>query len=168
MKASSLLSLITAFAFAIGLLSAHAIAPASEREVIANLTRATVFIRTPSGHGSGFVISTNGYVLTNHHVIEGATRALVEFHDERRFPVHHVAAYSAELDIAMLKIDPGTYETLSFERPDAIHIGEPIYVMGHPHGHRWTLSKGYVAGKRIERGRPIIQFSADISPGNSG
>ena len=140
----------------------------SERDIITRLTCSTVFIRTPNGLGSGFVICTNGYILTNHHVIEGAPRALVEFHDGRRFPVHHVAAHSAQLDLAMLKIDPGTYETLSFERPDAIHIGEPIFVMGHPYGHRWTLTKGYVAGKRIDRGRSIIQFSADISPGNSG
>jgi hypothetical protein len=139
------------------------------KDSIAKAMRATVIVRTiDGGLGSGFIISTNGLLLTNYHVIEGATKALVEFHDGVKLPVLSVLSYSPKLDLALLRIKPGNYECLELQRPDNISLGDSLFIIGHPHGHYWTLTKGYLAGKRTENGRPIIQFSADISPGNSG
>ena len=138
------------------------------KEVIAKATRATVIVNTRDGFGSGFIISTNGFLLTNYHVIEGAAQAVVEFNDGLKRPVLGVLAYSPRIDLAVLRIAPGNYECLELEDPDEITLGDPLFIIGHPHGHYWTLTKGYLAGKRTEDGRPIIQFSADISPGNSG
>lgn len=139
------------------------------KEVIAKATRATVIVRTREGSmGSGFIISTNGFLLTNYHVIEGSTQALVEFHDGKRRAVLRILSYSPKLDLALLRISPGEYECLELQKPDGISLGDSLFIIGHPHGHYWTLTKGYLAGKRTENGRPIIQFSADISPGNSG
>ena len=138
------------------------------KEIIAKATRATVIVRTKVGHGSGFIISTNGYLLTNYHVIEGAPQAVIEFNDGLKRPVLSALAYSPKTDLALLRIAPGNYECLDLEDPKSITLGDPLFIIGHPHGHWWTLTKGYLAGKRREDGRPVIQFSADISPGNSG
>lgn len=138
------------------------------KEVIAKATRATVIVHTKDGFGSGFLISTNGYLLTNYHVIEGASKAIVEFNDGQRLPVISVINYSPRIDLALLRIAPGNYECLELESPENITLGDPLFIIGHPHGHYWTLTKGYLAGKRTENNRPVIQFSADISPGNSG
>lgn len=139
------------------------------KEVLAKATRATVVVRTSATSlGSGFLINTNGMLLTNYHVIEGRSNARIEFSDGRTTPVLSVLMYSPKLDLALLKIRPGDYDYLELENPDNIALGDQLFIIGHPHGHTWTLTKGYLAGKRTERGVPIIQFSADISPGNSG
>jgi hypothetical protein len=77
-------------------------------------------------------------------------------------------AFSPRADLALLKINGNNFESLDLAGGSSINLGVPVFVIGHPHGHSWTLSKGYIAGKRKEKGLPIVQFSADVSPGNSG
>ena len=141
---------------------------AISKEVISKATRATVVVNTKDGFGSGFLISTNGYLLTNYHVIEGASKAFVEFNNGDKLPVISCITYSPRLDLALLRIAPGDYECLELQSAENVTLGDPLFIIGHPHGHYWTLTKGYLAGKRTENNRPVIQFSADISPGNSG
>lgn len=137
-------------------------------EIVARASRATVLVRTPDGMGAGFLVTTNGYLLTNYHVIEGATKAIVETQDGGKFNVQYVCGYSPKLDLAMLKIQGQAFQCLEFADPTRINLDDSVFIIGHPHGHTWTLTKGYIAGKRREDDRPVIQFSADISPGNSG
>ena len=137
-------------------------------EVLARALQATVLIRTDEGIGAGFFVATNGYLLTNYHVIEGASKAVVETQDGRKFAVQHVCGYSPKTDVAMLKVQAASPQCLTLSDPSSVALDDPVFLIGHPHGHSWTLSKGYIAGKRKEGDRPIIQFSADMSPGNSG
>lgn len=137
-------------------------------DIVTKASRATVLVRTPDGMGAGFFVTTNGYLLTNYHVIEGATKAIVETQDGARFAVQYVCAYSPKIDLAMLKVQGQSFQCLEFSEPTRINLDDSVFIIGHPHGHTWTLTKGYIAGKRREDDRPVIQFSADISPGNSG
>ena len=138
------------------------------QEVITRASRATVLVRTPGGIGAGFFVTTNGYLLTNYHVIEGASKAIVETRAGKKFRVQYVCGYSPKLDLAMLKVNGQAFDCLPFSDPTQVNLDDSVFIIGHPHGHTWTLTKGYIAGKRRENDRPVIQFSADISPGNSG
>lgn len=137
-------------------------------KIIAHGFNSTVLITTPKGTGSGFFISEDGYILTNYHVIEGADKAVITTYDKKTYPVKHIRGYSRKKDLALLKIEGTSFPFLEIEATHNIKINEPILIIGHPQGHSWTLTKGYIAGQRIENKRAIIQFSADISPGNSG
>ncbi len=135
--------------------------------VVERAARAVVVIRTPRGQGAGFFLSRDGWLLTNAHVLSGAEAAEIETREGRRFPVQFVGACSLKQDLLLVKI-AGTFEFLECADPQTVRVGDPVFVIGHPYGHNWTMSKGYIAAKRTEDGCPIIQYSADISPGNSG
>lgn len=130
----------------------------------------------PRGTGSGFVWDDAGHVVTNMHVIEGATEARVRLADGRDYPAALVGASPAH-DIAVLKIGVG------FKRPPAVplgsshdlKVGQKAYAIGNPFGLDWSLTTGIVSaldrslaeenGVTIEH---LIQTDAPINPGNSG
>lgn len=130
--------------------------------------QATVLIQTEKGLGSGFFISSNGYILTNYHVIKGAKTITITTYNKKKFTVKTLKSYSQKHDLALLKIKGESFPFLELESSQKININDPVFIIGHPHGHTWTFTKGYIAGKRTEHKTPVIQFSADISPGNSG
>jgi hypothetical protein len=138
------------------------------QEVIERVAKATVVVQTPTGAGTGFFVTTNGFLLTNYHVIAGADRAIIRMRDGSTHPVKAVCEYSPKFDLAILELDLRTPHALPLALPGSFDLGNSVFTIGHPHGHSWTLTKGYIAGKREEQGRPMIQISADISPGNSG
>jgi hypothetical protein len=141
----------------------------NEMAVVESVANATVYIETSNNFlGSGFFITNDGFILTNYHVIEGADKAFIETRNGKKYKVEYVSAYSPKLDLALLKITGEGFPYLSLADPKEIDLNDEIIIVGHPHGLKWTLTKGYIAGKRIDRGRPVVQFSADISPGNSG
>jgi hypothetical protein len=138
------------------------------KDVVNKATISTVIVRTPTGHGAGFFITTNGYLLTNYHVIEGATQAVVETKDGGKYPVQYICGYSPKLDIVRLKVKGQNFQCLQLAASSKINLDDSIFIIGHPYGHMWTMTKGYIAGKHREDDRPTIQVSADISPGTSG
>ncbi len=128
-----------------------------------------------SGLGSGVIVSAEGYILSNHHVIKGADSIRVTLHDRRGFPARVVGVDSL-IDIALLQIDAPGLPVASLGRSDDLLIGDWVLAIGYPLGMGTTLTHGIVTalGRRaqvIEADYGIesfIQTNAVINPGNSG
>jgi serine protease Do len=126
-----------------------------------------------SGLGSGVLISQDGYVLTNNHVIEGADVIRVTLSDEREFVAKVVGADKAS-DVAVLKIqDKGPFSSMSLGDSDKLRIGEWILAVGNPYGLSQTVTAGILSAKGrsntgINSYENFLQTDAAINPGNSG
>lgn len=122
----------------------------------------------PLSQGSGFIISTNGVVVTNHHVIDGAYKIFVKI-GNKAIRVDKVIDKDKENDLALLKIKIGNYPVVTLGSIDNISIGENIYVIGSPQGLENTISDGILSGIReISPGKKVLQITAPISQGSSG
>lgn len=129
---------------------------------------AVVSIAVPNGAGSGSIISPDGLVLTNAHVVQGAPRTLtVTLADGRRLPADVIAFGERGLDLAVLKIRGQTnLPTVPLAR-SPVQVGQRAYAIGNPFGRfQGTFTVGIVS--RIDRERGLIQTDAAINPGNSG
>ena len=125
------------------------------------------------GAGSGVVYSEDGYILTNNHVIEGASTINVTMNDGKTYEASLVAADS-QSDIAVLKIDATGLTPVSFGDSDALSVGDLAVVIGNPLGTlAGTATDGIVSGLEREitldgKSMTLIQVSASVNPGNSG
>src|SRR5947207_2948222 len=121
--------------------------------------------------GSGFVISQDGYVLTNAHVVEGADEITVKFTDKREFKAKPIGA-DKRTDIALIKIDATGLPTVRFGDPTKLKVGEWVVAIGSPFGFENTVTAGIVSAKGRslpqENFVPFIQTDVAINPGNSG
>ena len=124
--------------------------------------------------GSGFVISSDGYILTNHHVVEGAEEIVVRFADRDEYSATVVGS-DRRSDLALLKIDAQGLPTLKFADSEALRVGEWVVAIGSPFGLDYSATAGIVSAKGrslpTERGEnyvPFIQTDVAINPGNSG
>ncbi len=128
--------------------------------------------RSVEGQGSGFVISPDGYLLTNNHVVEGATDLKVKFENGDEYPAK-VVGTDEQSDIALLKIEAKTtLPWLKLGDSDALRVGDWVVAIGNPLGLGHTVTAGIVSGKgRILPEEPLnefIQTDASINRGNSG
>ena len=127
--------------------------------------------RSASALGAGFVISEDGYVVTNNHVIEGADEIEVEFINGDIFPARIVGT-DANIDIAMLKIDADKpFEYVAFGNSDVARVGDWVMAMGNPLGQGFSVSAGIISARNRELSGPYddyIQTDAAINRGNSG
>jgi serine protease Do len=123
-------------------------------------------------YGSGVIISRDGYVVTNYHVVEDAQSVEIELHDQRNFPARVVAS-DALSDIAVLKIAATNLPALPWGNSDRVEVGEQVFAIGNPFNLEDSVSKGIVSAK----GRDLpdstnyedyIQTDAAINVGNSG
>jgi S1-C subfamily serine protease len=128
------------------------------------------------GTGSGSIIDPRGYVLTNHHVVEGAYRVHITLYDGSQYE-GTVEGADRENDLAVLKFDPGEKQltTIPFGSSDDLRVGQHVLAIGNPFGYDRTLTTGIVSGlgrpvRTAERLviRDMIQTDASINPGNSG
>jgi len=124
------------------------------------------------GLGSGVIISPNGYILTNNHVVEKASSLKVELSDGRDFTGKVVGA-DPQTDVAVVKITANDLPTLPFANSDAARVGDLCFAIGNPFGQDHTVTMGIVSakGRTLEREAYIqnfIQTDAAINPGNSG
>ena len=127
------------------------------------------------GNGSGSVIDTNGHILTNYHVIEGAQKLSVSFGGEKAYPATLVGG-DPDTDLAVIKIDPPPGLTVvPLGNSDGLVVGQKVLAIGNPFGLDRTLTTGVISGLqrpiRARNNRPIdaaIQTDASINPGNSG
>ena len=123
------------------------------------------------GVGSGFIVSADGYVLTNAHVVDDATEVTVRLTDKREFKAKVVGA-DTRTDVALLKIDASGLPTVRIGRPDASRVGEWVVAVGSPFGFDNTVTAGIISAKarRLpeETYVPFIQTDVAINPGNSG
>ena len=127
--------------------------------------------RSASALGAGFVISEDGYVVTNNHVIEGADEIEVEFINGDIFPAKIVGT-DANIDIAVLKIDANKpFEYVAFGNSDVARVGDWVMAMGNPLGQGFSVSAGIISARNRELSGPYddyIQTDAAINRGNSG
>jgi serine protease Do len=122
--------------------------------------------------GSGFIISKDGYLLTNEHVVEGADEITVKLTDKREYKAK-VIGTDKRTDIALLKIEPtGALPAVKFGDPAKLKVGEWVVAIGSPFGFENTVTAGIVSGKgRIMQDAnlvPFIQTDVAINVGNSG
>lgn len=124
-----------------------------------------------SGVGSGFIISTDGYVLTNNHVVEGADEVIVRLHDRRQL-IASVVGVDPRSDVALLKLDETNLPVVSIGRSSALEVGEWVLAIGSPFGFDFSVTAGIVSAKGRalpnESYVPFIQTDVAINPGNSG
>ncbi|HLC90168.1 MAG TPA: trypsin-like peptidase domain-containing protein [Candidatus Nanoarchaeia archaeon] len=137
--------------------------------VIEDSIPAVVSIRTNLGSGSGFLVSSDGYIVTNYHVIKDATAATIITSDSDRHAVALVGA-SPNADVAVLKIDGTSFSFLEWGNSDKIIVGEKVIAVGNPGGFDFSVTQGIVsATKRFDsQGNEFVQIDVPINPGNSG
>jgi S1-C subfamily serine protease len=135
--------------------------------IVAEALDATLTVRHSKGSGTGFVISANGLLVTNAHVIEGAKRltATTTSGDEYLLTV---VSTDALRDLALLRLTGWSGHFLEFGDSDAIAAGEEVLAVGSPLGLEGTATRGIVSAKRRIDGVGIIQIDAAINPGSSG
>jgi serine protease Do len=128
-----------------------------------------------SAEGSGFIVDRSGYIITNHHVIEGATKITVRLDDKSEYPARLIGSDSANdgTDLAVLKIEIGKeLPFLKLGDSDAAGPGDWVLAIGNPFGFNQTLTAGIISAKgRVNVGsqfQSFIQTDAAINPGNSG
>lgn len=122
--------------------------------------------------GSGFLVSSDGYIVTNNHVIKDATQVTVTLNDGREFQAN-VKGSDPRTDLAVIKIDASNLPYLVFGDSDALRAGEMVFALGNPFGLEGTITNGIVSAKgRQDLGiatyEDFIQTDAPINPGNSG
>ena len=129
-----------------------------------------VTVAASDGHGSGCIISSDGYIVTNYHVIaDGSLDYSIHFHDGSVLPAT-VVRYHPLHDLALLKVDATDLIPFHVQTNGAIDVGEEAYALGTPYDIDLgaSVTKGIISGKRKDGNRTLIQTDVSISPGNSG
>jgi len=137
--------------------------------IIREVVKSVVSIKTDISQGTGFIVSNNGFLVTNAHVLAGASAATAITHDKDQNKLILIG-YDTNLDIALLKIQ-GNFQPLEFELSENVQTGEKVIAIGNPLGLSFSVSEGIVSGKdRVgENNLPAyIQTDAALNPGNSG
>ena len=126
--------------------------------------------RAPSS-GSGFILSTDGYIMTNHHVVNGASKILILTNDKSSYEAKLIGS-DKRSDLALLKIDANNLPTVKIASGDNVKLGEWVLAIGSPFGFNQTVTAGIVSGKQRKLAGdnyvPYIQTDVAINPGNSG
>src|SRR5713226_9351098 len=178
-RGTTLIALVVCFALATRLAAA-----ASEKadeaalvtvEQLTEKARKSVVVITVTGRdgrqqglGSGFVVSADGLIATNLHVIGEARPIAVQMADGKKFDVKEVHAFDRPLDLALVRIDADDLTALKLGNSDKLRQGQSVVAIGNPHGLRHSVVAGVVSGTREIDGRQMIQLAIPIEPGNSG
>jgi putative serine protease PepD len=133
------------------------------------------YITTGVGTGSGFVISSDGYIVTNAHVVEGSNGQIkAKIGDGKTYDAKLVGE-DASTDLALLKVDASGLKPLALGDSSTVQVGDPAYAIGNPFGLDRTLTTGVISALQREISSPngfsiddVIQTDAAINPGNSG
>jgi len=123
----------------------------------------------PRGVGSGFILTADGYVMTNAHVIEDASEIIVTLTDKREFKAKLVGA-DKRSDVAVVKIEATSLPVVKIGDISKLRVGEWVMAIGSPFGLENTVTAGIVSAKQRDTGElvPLIQTDVAINPGNSG
>ncbi len=125
--------------------------------------------QVPRGVGSGFIISGDGYVLTNAHVVEGADEVFVTLTDKREFKAKIIGS-DRRTDVALVKIEGTDLPRLTMGDSGKLRVGEWVIAIGSPFGLESTVTAGIVSANQRDTGDylPLIQTDVAVNPGNSG
>jgi len=127
--------------------------------------------RPSASLGSGFIVSSDGYILTNAHVVDGANVVTVKLTDKREFRAKVVGA-DKQSDVAVLKIDAKNLPTVKIGDPRQSKVGQWVVAIGSPYGFDNTVTSGIISAKARslpdENYTPFIQTDVPVNPGNSG
>jgi serine protease Do len=123
----------------------------------------------PRGVGSGFILTSDGYIMTNAHVVDGADEVLVTLTDDREFKARIVGA-DKRTDVAVVKIEASGLPAVKVGDVNRLKVGEWVMAIGSPFGLKNTVTAGIVSAKQRDTGDylPFIQTDVAINPGNSG
>jgi S1-C subfamily serine protease len=125
------------------------------------------------GLGSGVIVSSDGYILTNHHVVDGADQVRVDLSDGRVLDAKVIGS-DAPSDLAVVKIDASGLHALALGNSDAVQVGDVVLAIGNPLGIGQTVTMGIVGAKGRSTGvgdgsyEDFLQTDAPINQGNSG
>ncbi|EGF33659.1 Trypsin-like serine protease, contains C-terminal PDZ domain [Oxalobacteraceae bacterium IMCC9480] len=121
--------------------------------------------------GSGFIISSSGLILTNAHVVDGASEVVVKLTDRREFKAKVLGADRVS-DVAVLKIEATDLPVVTFGNPSAVQVGDPVLAIGSPYGFENTATSGIISAKARSLPEssyvPFLQTDVALNPGNSG
>ncbi|HRO57957.1 MAG TPA: Do family serine endopeptidase [Burkholderiaceae bacterium] len=123
----------------------------------------------PRGVGSGFIVSADGYVLTNHHVVDGAEQIYVTLSDDRELSGKLIGS-DQRTDVALVKIEAADLPHVEIGDSSKLRVGEWVVAIGSPFGLNNTVTAGIVSAKSRDTGDylPFIQTDVAVNPGNSG
>jgi len=124
----------------------------------------------PIAQGTGFLVSRNGLILTNYHVIKEGTNAVVKLPDGAFYVVDGIVASNKKRDIALIKAHGENFRTLTLGNSDRVEVGQEVVAIGNPLSLESTVSNGIISGVRTDEdlGGTFLQVTAPISPGSSG
>lgn len=137
---------------------------------IQNAIQSAVTIQSKAGHGSGFLISTDGYIITNYHVIKDSTDLQAIFQNELVLPLQ-IISYDAKTDVALCKVPGKGYKPMAIDTSNVLKkIGIDVVTIGTPEDVRFgqTVTKGIISGVREINENVLIQTDVSINSGNSG
>jgi len=150
----------------------HLDIPAISRE--ANGSIVSIVMSDKDGHplaqGSGFLVSKNGHVVTNYHVIKNGASAVIKLPDGAFFAVDGVLASNKDRDVAIIKAHGNNFRPLTLGDSNRLQVGEEVVAIGNPLSLESTVSNGIVSAIRTveDEGGKFVQITAPISPGSSG
>jgi len=136
--------------------------------IVDDVLESVVSIGTNTGQGSGVIIDRQGYIVTNVHVISGATTVKVTTYSGSTYNVKTLVGYDSAADIAVLKIDAPDLKSLNFGDSDDVKVGEKVIAAGNPAGLAFTVTEGIVSAFRTFNGIKYVQTDVPINPGSSG
>ncbi len=137
--------------------------------IIEDVVKSVVSIKTNVAQGSGFIISSEGFVVTNAHVINGGSYANAILSDQTSKSLSLIG-YDTDMDVALLKME-GSFDELSFGSSNSVRVGEKVIAIGNPLGLSFSVTEGIISAvSRQISGYPgrYIQTDASLNPGNSG
>jgi S1-C subfamily serine protease len=137
--------------------------------VIESSIESVVIVKTDIAQGSGFLLTNDGYIVTNAHVMANATAAGIVTYDGTMHSVRLIGE-SSNMDIALLKIE-GTYNHLNLADSNDVNVGQKVITIGNPYGLQFSVTEGIVSAVHRSGGNGIsayIQTDAALNPGNSG
>ena len=137
--------------------------------IVTEAVKSVVTVRTDKSLGSGFIVDTRGYVVTNYHVIAGARQIAVATHDRRLISATLIGTDTFR-DLALLKIDE-SYPALPLGNSDKLQVGNKVIAIGNPLGLSFTVTEGIISGLNREGPNGLeeyIQTDVSLNPGNSG
>jgi putative serine protease PepD len=147
----------------------------SPHDVYQNAKDSVAYITTQVGTGSGFVVSDDGYIVTNAHVVEGANGQIKAKIGDGKTLTAKLVGQDASTDLALLKVDASNLKPLALGDSSTVEVGDPAYAIGNPFGLDRTLTTGVISALQREISSPngfsiddVLQTDAAINPGNSG